>query len=111
MYWQDIPTFSYIPLPFDALSDGNPSSYRVHIWYGKTRMAGLQSGEGRMMIDSVVWAQYINVTDTQIPRQPRRRSKNMWGVNYASVTDVKLGFRRVQIAVSANNLLTVICIC
>jgi len=28
-------------------------------------MAGIQSGEGRMMIDSVVWAQYINVTDTQ----------------------------------------------
>jgi len=26
-------------------------------------MAGLQSGEGRMMIDSVVWAQYINATD------------------------------------------------
>jgi len=26
-------------------------------------MAGLQSGEDRMMIDSVVWAQYINVTD------------------------------------------------
>jgi len=26
-------------------------------------MAGLQSREGRMMIDSVVWAQYINVTD------------------------------------------------
>jgi len=26
-------------------------------------MAGLQSGEGRMMIDSVVWAQHINVTD------------------------------------------------
>jgi len=26
-------------------------------------MAGLQSGEGRMMIDSVAWAQYINVTD------------------------------------------------
>jgi len=26
-------------------------------------MAGLQSGEGRMMIDSVVWAQYSNVTD------------------------------------------------
>jgi len=24
-------------------------------------MAGLQSGEGRMMIDSVVWEQYINV--------------------------------------------------
>jgi len=28
-------------------------------------MAGLQSGEGCMTIDSVVWAQYINVTDTQ----------------------------------------------
>jgi len=28
-------------------------------------MAGLQSGEGRMMIDSVVWEQYINVTGTQ----------------------------------------------
>jgi len=48
------------PLPFDAL----PSSYWAHIWYGITTMAGLQSSEGRMMIDSVVWAQYINVTDT-----------------------------------------------
>jgi len=28
-------------------------------------MADLQSGEGRMMIDSVVCAQYINVMDTQ----------------------------------------------
>jgi len=46
------------------------SSYRVHIWYGKTRMAGLQSHEGRMLIDSVVWAQYINVTDTQAPLAP-----------------------------------------
>jgi len=27
-------------------------------------MAGLQSGVGRMKIDSVVWAQYINVTHT-----------------------------------------------
>jgi len=26
-------------------------------------MAGLQSGAGRMMIDSVIWAQHINVTD------------------------------------------------
>jgi len=34
-------------------------------------MAGLRSGEGCIMIDSVVWAQYINVTD----RQPRRHSK------------------------------------
>jgi len=29
-------------------------------------MAGLQSGEGRMMIDSVVWAQYINVADSHV---------------------------------------------
>jgi len=27
--------------------------------------AGLQSGKGHMMMDSVVWAQYINMTDTQ----------------------------------------------
>jgi len=31
-------------------------------------MAGLQSAEDRMMLDSVVWAQYINVTDTQTDR-------------------------------------------
>jgi len=35
-------------------------------------MAGLQSGESRMMIDSVVWAQCINVTNTQTATQPRR---------------------------------------
>jgi len=34
-------------------------------------MARLQCGEGRMIIDSVAWAQYINVTDGQ----PRRHSK------------------------------------
>jgi len=28
-------------------------------------MAGLRSGEDRMKIDPVVWAQYINVTATQ----------------------------------------------
>jgi len=49
---------------------GITTSYRVHIWYGKTRMAGLQSGEDSMMIDSVVWAQYINVTDTQTATSP-----------------------------------------
>jgi len=38
-------------------------------------MTGLQSGEGRMMIDSVDWAQDINVTDTHTDRQPRRHSK------------------------------------
>jgi len=35
-------------------------------------MDGLQSGEGRMMIDSVIWAQHINVTPTH--RYPRRQS-------------------------------------
>jgi len=34
-------------------------------------MVGLQSGEGRMMNDSIIWAQYTNVTDTQ----PRRHLK------------------------------------
>jgi len=39
----------------------------------------VQSGEGRTMIDSVVWAQYINVTDGQrhsvTDTQPRRHNK------------------------------------
>jgi len=52
---------------------GTPLSCRVRIWYGETRMAGLQSGESRIMIDSVVWAQYINVTDTQ-PRRHKNRT-------------------------------------
>jgi len=46
-------------------------------------MAGLQSGKGRMMIDSVVWAQYINVTDRHVtvavaaPTQYASGSKNL----------------------------------
>jgi len=51
---------------------GLPTSYQVHIWYRKTRMAGLQYGEGRTMMDSVVWAQHINVTDSQTTTQPCR---------------------------------------
>jgi len=43
----------YLPIPHLTPSlRGIPSSYQVHIWSGKTRMAGLQSGEGRIMIDS-----------------------------------------------------------
>jgi len=61
---------SYFPSHIGALNEGYLLNYQVHIWYGKTRMAGLQSGEGRMMIDSVVWAQYINVTDTQTATSP-----------------------------------------
>jgi len=41
----------------------NPSSYRIHIRHGKSKMA---EGEGCIMIDSVVWAQYINVTDSHV---------------------------------------------
>jgi len=65
------PALRTYAIPFDALS-----SYLAHIWCEKTRMAGLQSEESRMMIDSVVWAQYINVTDTQTAIQPRRHSNS-----------------------------------
>jgi len=37
-------------------------------------MAELQCGKGRVMIDSVIRAQSINVTDRQTPTQPRRDS-------------------------------------
>jgi len=37
-------------------------------------MAGLQSGEDRKMIASVVWAQYINVADTQTDTQRDRQT-------------------------------------
>jgi len=39
-------------------------------------LIGRQAGEGRMIIDSVVWKQYINVTDTQTATQPRRHSNS-----------------------------------
>jgi len=58
--------FSDFYLPLSHLMPSIFSSYRVHIWHGKTRMAGLQSGIGRMMINSVVWVEYIDVTDTQM---------------------------------------------
>jgi len=54
---------------------GIPSSSRVHVWCEKTRMAGLQSDEGRMMIDSIVWAQYVSVTATSPQQMPRERTK------------------------------------
>jgi len=61
---------------FDTLSEWILSSYPVYIWYQKTTMAGLQSCENRMMIDSVVCAQYIIVTDTHTDRQPRRHGNS-----------------------------------
>jgi len=60
LIFQLLPT----PRPYDALDEGDSSSYRVHIWYGKTRIAGLQSGVGCIMIDSVIWTQYIYMWDT-----------------------------------------------
>jgi len=56
-------------------------------------MAGLQSDEGRMMIDSVVWAQYVNVTDRQTDRQPRRHSKS------SGNTGIPLRFRQAEVAI------------
>jgi len=61
IYWPDFCDF-YLPLSHLTPSmRGMPSSY---IWCGKTRTAELQYGEGRMMIDSVVRAQYIDVPDS-----------------------------------------------
>jgi len=62
-----------------------PLSHRVHIWYGKTGMAGAQFGEGRMKFDSVIWAQYINVTDTQTATSPQQlqRQRTASGSNEA----------------------------
>jgi len=57
-------------LPFDAFNERDPVELSGSYWYGKTGISGLQSSEGRMMIDSVVWAQYINVTDTQTATSP-----------------------------------------
>jgi len=52
------------PLSFDAVNEGDaPRAIGFTFGTGKTRMTELQSGEGRTTIDSVVWAQYINVTD------------------------------------------------
>jgi len=59
-------------------------------------MAGLQSGEGRKTIDSVVWAQYIHVTDTQTATSPLQMLPQcivLYSKNYAqqrtiSCTDV-----------------------
>jgi len=59
---------------FETLNEVDPlelsGSYLV--WENYCRMAGLQSREGHMTIDSVVWAQYITVTDTRIATQQRR---------------------------------------
>jgi len=64
-----------------SLYIGRPQSLELSGSYlaWETKVAKLRSGKGHMIIDSVVWAQYINVTDTQTatsPQQlPRQRSK------------------------------------
>jgi len=64
--------FSYPSLIWLSQWGEIPSSYWVHIWYGKTRMAGLQSGE-------VAWWSTqsfgLNTSTRQTYRQPRRHSK------------------------------------
>jgi len=67
IYWPDFANFAY---PFFMRRPQFFSRYRVHIWYGTTRIARLQSVEGRMMINSVVLAQCINLTDTQTATSP-----------------------------------------
>jgi len=50
IYWPVFFDF-YLPLShLPLLMREIPSSYRVHIWCEKTRMAGLQSGEGRIWL-------------------------------------------------------------
>jgi len=47
------PALHAYAIPFVALTEGISQSYRVHIWYGKTRVTGLQPVEVRATIDSL----------------------------------------------------------
>jgi len=58
----------FAPPPWRPQWRGSCQAFGFIFDTGETRLAGLQSGEDRTMIDSVVWAQYINVTDTS-PQQ------------------------------------------
>jgi len=53
-------------------------------------MAGLQSGEGLMLIDSVVWAQYINVTDTQTATSPQQMPRQRTASDGSEVKSVPI---------------------
>jgi len=57
--------------PFDAVDKGVPLELSDNIWYAKTRMAGLQSDKGRMMINSVVLAK-IHPRDRHTDRHTDR---------------------------------------
>jgi len=56
IYWLDFP-ISPTHLSLDAFNEGDSLWLSGSNFMWKTRMAGLQSGEDRMMIDLVVWAQ------------------------------------------------------
>jgi len=74
------------------LSHEKPSitaSCQVHFWFGKTIMAGLQSGEDHMMIDLVIWAQYINVSDTLTARQGQGNLLLYFGTPLVSMERLK----------------------
>jgi len=75
------PALRTYAIPFDAHDEEMPSSYRVYIWYGNTRMAGLQSGEGRVMIDAVFWTQYRREAPgaVRLIRLSIEKSKTMFG--------------------------------
>jgi len=69
--------FSDFYLPFSNLTlamKGIPSSYRVHIWCGKTRTAGLRSRECRKGCLGTIH-QRDRHTERQTATQPRRHSK------------------------------------
>jgi len=48
-----------------------PLSYLIQIWHRKTRVHGLQSGAGYIMLALAILIQYVNVTDTQTHSQTR----------------------------------------
>jgi len=62
IYWPDFPTFRYSsPIWRPQWGDPLELSGSYLVWEN-----WVQSGEGRMMIDSLVCVQYINVTDSHV---------------------------------------------
>jgi len=78
-YWPDFQTFAHLSSIWRPQWGGSARAIGFVFCMKKTKMAGIQSGEGRIRIDSVVGAQCVNVTDTQpifvTDRQPCHRSK------------------------------------
>jgi len=53
--------------------------------------------EDRMMIDSVVWAQYINVTDTQTATLPEQVPRQRTASSYKKESEIIQGLYRQKI--------------